>query len=288
MSEKTSAFRKLLPARYREKKPFVPVVRLEGQIMGGRGSPLGSKPLNLQSVAGQLKKAFEMKGADVVALCVNSPGGSPVQSRFIHDRIRQLADENDKKVVVFTEEVAASGGYWIACAGDEIIADPASIVGSIGVISASFGFTGLIEKLGVERRVYTAGQNKSTLDPFKPEQPEDVEYLKSLQLDIHEQFIAHVRERRGDVLVEDDSTFTGRFWVGSRAYDLGLVDGLGNLRGTMIERYGKDVQLKLVGGASGPFWRRLFRSGGGDPLGDGLKTAIAAVEERALWSRFGL
>ncbi|MEO0497306.1 MAG: S49 family peptidase [Pseudomonadota bacterium] len=287
MSKNKSVLRKFLPGRYREKKPFVPVVRLEGQIMAGRGSPVGSKPLNLQSVAGQLKKAFEMKGTDTVALCVNSPGGSPVQSRFIHDRIRQLAGENDKKVIVFTEDVAASGGYWIACAGDEIIADPASIIGSIGVISASFGFTGLIEKLGVERRVYTAGQNKSTLDPFKPENPDDVEYLKSLQLDIHEQFIAHVRERRGDVLVEDENMFTGRFWVGSRAYDLGLVDGLGDLRATLVQRFGKDVQLKLIGGASGPFWRRLFRSGG-DPVSDGIKTAMAAVEERALWSRFGL
>ncbi|MEM1365671.1 MAG: S49 family peptidase [Pseudomonadota bacterium] len=287
MAEKPSFLRRYLPARYREKKPSVPVVRLEGQIMSGRGSALGAKPLNLLSVAGPLKKAFEMKGADVVAICINSPGGSPVQSRFIHDRIRQLADENDKKVVVFTEDVAASGGYWIACAGDEIIADPASIVGSIGVISASFGFTGLIEKLGVERRVYAAGQNKSTLDPFKPEQQEDVDYLKSLQLDIHEQFIAHVRERRGEALVEDDTMFTGRFWIGSRALELGLVDSLGGLRATMVERYGKDVQLKLIGGAAAPFWKRLFRSGG-DPLGDGVKTAMAAVEERALWSRFGL
>lgn len=265
----------------------MPVVRLEGQIAAGRASALGAKPLNLLSVAGPLKKAFEMKGTDTVALCVNSPGGSPVQSRFIHDRIRQLAEENEKTVLVFTEDVAASGGYWIACAGDEIIADPASIVGSIGVIAAGFGFTGLIEKLGVERRVYTAGQNKSTLDPFKPEREEDVEYLKSLQLDIHEQFIAHVRERRGDALKEDDNMFTGRFWVGSRALELGLVDGLGSLRGTLIERYGKDVQLKLIGGASVPIWRRLFRSGG-DPLGDGLKGAMAAVEERALWSRYGL
>jgi signal peptide peptidase SppA len=280
--------KKFMPARFRKEVTTIPVVRLEGAIMGGRSSALGPKALNLLGVAGALKKAFSMKGSDIVVLSVNSPGGSPVQSRFIHDRIRQLAEENDKKVVVFTEDVAASGGYWIACSGDEIFADPASIVGSIGVIAAGFGFTGLIEKLGVERRVYTAGSNKLTLDPFQPEKEDDIEYLKSLQLDIHGHFIDHVKTRRGDKLADDENLFTGRFWTGTKAKELGLVDGLGDLRGVMVDRYGKDVQLRLIGGNSGPFWRRIFRTERTDPLSSAIDGAVGALENRALWSRYGL
>ena len=278
--------KKLLPTRFNKDVPFVPVVRREGALINGQGG-FGRQNLNLQAVAGPLRKAFSMKRAECVAICINSPGGSPTQSRYIHDRIRQLADENDKKVVEFTEDVAASGGYWLACAGDEIVADAASIVGSIGVIAAGFGFTGLIEKLGVERRVYTAGQNKLTLDPFQPEKEVDVDYLKSLQLDIHAQFIDHVKTRRGDRLADDDTLFTGRFWTGAKAKELGLVDALGDLRGTMVERYGKKVQLKLIGQRRGGLLRGIFSAkveGAGGPIIHALDT----FNERAMMSRYGL
>ena len=275
--------KKLIPGRFRKDLTVVPVVRLEGALMQGSGG-FGRQNLNLSAVAGPLKKAFSMKQAPVVAICINSPGGSPVQSRYIHDRIRQLADENDKKVVVFTEDVAASGGYWLACAGDEIIADGASIIGSIGVIAAGFGFTELLQKIGVERRVYTAGKNKLTLDPFQPENEADVDYLKSIQLDIHELFIDHVKARRGDKLVDDDTLFTGRFWTGTKAQELGLVDGLGDLRGTMVERYGKDVQLKLIGARRRSLLRGMFSSRAGDQF----TSFLDAVEERFALSRYGL
>ena len=238
-----------------------------------------------------------MKGAEAVCLQINSPGGSAVQSRLIFERIRALADEKELPVYAFTEDVAASGGYMLAVAGDEIYADPSSIVGSIGVVSSGFGFTALIEKIGVERRVHTAGDNKVTLDPFQPENESDVEHLKSIQADVHETFISLVKDRRGDKLSDHKDLFTGLFWSGRQAVELGLVDGLSDIRSTMREKLGDDVRLKLV---SAP--RSLFRRGGRGVFGAlpdmapgaGMRfpamadDLISAIETRALWSRFGL
>jgi serine protease SohB len=239
-----AALRKALPARFRADIPIVPVVRLAGVI--GISSPL--KPgLTLANVARSLERAFAVRNARAVALVVNSPGGSAVQSNLIHRRIRALADEKKLPVIAFVEDAAASGGYMIACAADEIICDPSSIVGSIGVIGSSFGFDKLIEKIGVERRLYTSGERKSMLDPFLPEKPEDVERLKSLQHEIHESFIALVRARRGDKLdSRETAMFSGEFWTGNRAKDLGLVDAIGELRGVLRERFGDKVRTPLI------------------------------------------
>lgn len=281
--------KRLLPKRFRHEETVIPVVRLSGAIMAG-GSAL-RPALNLASVAQMLEKAFSMKAAPAVAILVNSPGGSPVQSRFIFARIRQLAEEKNKKVFVFVEDVAASGGYMIALAGDEIIADPTSIVGSIGVVSGGFGFPELLKKIGVERRVYTSGENKVILDPFQPEKESDIDYLKTLQHEIHDVFIGMVKERRGSRLKDDPALFSGLFWTGVRALDLGLIDGLGDPRATLQARYGKDVKLQLVTAAKSLFGRRLP---GVDASGPERIAAAAAdglaqtVEERALWSRFGL
>jgi signal peptide peptidase SppA len=218
---------------------------------------------------------------------VNSPGGSPVQSRLIYNRIRDLAVEKDKKVLVFVEDVAASGGYMIALAGDEIIADPMSIVGSIGVVSAMFGFHGLLQKIGVERRVYTAGRNKSILDPFQPEKPEDVERLKTIQLEMHEVFIQMVKARRKN-LADDPDLFTGLFWTGARAAELGLIDGLGDMRSLLKARYGPDTKLRVIAAPRGLFGRRFWGMEGarlGAGIGDGL---AGSLEERAAWNRYGL
>src|SRR6185295_15691782 len=206
--------------------PVVPVVRLSGVIASG--GLLGNRGLSIETVAPLLKRAFDTKGAKAVALTINSPGGSPAQSALIGQRIRLLAREKGVKVIAFVEDVAASGGYWLACAADEIIVDPNSIVGSIGVISAGFGFQDLIARFGVERRLHTSGERKSMLDPFRPETPEDVERLHRLQAEIHEGFKGWVRERRAGKLKGDDAMlFSGEFWTGRRGLDLGLVDGLG-------------------------------------------------------------
>jgi signal peptide peptidase SppA len=282
-------FKRFLPARFRSDQTVIPVVRLNGSIMSG-GSQFRSN-LNLASVASQLGKAFSDKKAPVVAISINSPGGSAVQARLIYKRIRDLAEEKDKKVIVFLEDVAASGGYMIACAGDEIIADPSSIVGSIGVISAGFGFVGLIDKLGIERRVYTAGQNKSVLDPFRPERDEDIQHLKDLQLEVHETFIELVKSRRGDKLGDDPDLFTGKFWSGVSGLGLGLVDGLGDLRSTLRQRYGEKVKLKLITPSRGLFGRRTPGAAArfdGEMLAGALQQGLNVVEDRALWSRYGL
>lgn len=276
-----------LPEKYRTPPPVVPVVRLSGVIASGSHFRPG---LNLASVASALEKAFSHKDAPAVAIVVNSPGGSPVQSNLIFQRIRQLADEKEKTVLVFVEDVAASGGYFIAVAGDEIIADPSSVIGSIGVISTSFGLNKAISKLGVERRVYTSGKSKSTLDPFMPEKKEDIAHLKQLQEEIHETFIDVVKSRRADVLKEDDETlFNGLFWTGKTALSLGLIDGLGELRSTLKERYGEKTRLKLIGTKKGFGMRRLFGGSGRDNLArhlaDGL---IGSLEDRTHWARFGL
>src|SRR5690606_33049609 len=231
-------------ARLRRDSVTIPVVRLQGTIASG-GTSL-RPALSLAACAPALHKAFADKRAPAVAIIVNSPGGSPVQSHLIHRRIRALAAEHDRKVLVFVEDVAASGGYMIAAAGDEIIADPSSIVGSIGVVSAMFGFHQLIEKIGVERRVYTAGRNKAMLDAFQPEKTEDVERLKAIQLEIHDSFIELVKARRGERLADDPELFTGMFWTGGRAHALGLVDGIGDLRSTIRSRYGPKARLRLV------------------------------------------
>ena len=219
-------------------RTVIPVVRLNGIIAAD------ARPgrLNIAGVAPLLRKAFKMKSAPVVAIVVNSPGGSPVQSRLISKRIRDLSLEHDKPVLVFIEDAAASGGYFIAVAGDEIFADPSSVVGSIGVIAAGFGFVGALEKLGITRRVYAAGQNKSTLDPFLPERDEDVERLKRAELEIHEVFIEHVKRRRGEKLKAPDSVlFTGEWWTGRRGLTLGLVDALGDLHSVLHERFGENI-----------------------------------------------
>src|SRR5690606_10634242 len=236
---------RLVPKRLRKERTVIPVVRLQGVIMTG-GSQFKPK-LNLASVAPMLEKAFAMKDAPAVAISINSPGGSPVQSRLIYQRIRALAAEKDKKALMFVEDVAASGGYMIALAGDEIFADPTSIVGSIGVVSGGFGFPELLRKIGVERRVYTAGENKVILDPFQPEKEGDIEYLKTLQREIHEVFIAMVKERRGSRLADEETLFSGLFWTGTRGLDLGLVDGLGEMRETLKRRYGAKARMELVG-----------------------------------------
>jgi signal peptide peptidase SppA len=263
--------------------PVVPVVRLSGVIASG--GLLGARGLSIEGVAPLLARAFAQRGAKAVALAINSPGGSPVQSALIAQRIRLLAGEKKLPVIAFVEDVAASGGYWLACAADEIVADGASIVGSIGVISAGFGFQGLIAKFGVERRVHTSGENKSMLDPFRDENPEDVERLKRLQSEIHDGFKAWVRERRGARLKGEDSLlFTGEFWTAKRGLEFGLVDSLGELRSVLQARYGAKVHLPVIAA------RRRFLSRFG--LGSGIDTIgpamIAAVEERAHWQRFGL
>jgi len=283
-----SKIRSILPKRFRNDKPIIPVVRLQGAI--GMQSPMRSG-LSLASAALPLEKAFSIKKAPAVALIINSPGGSPVQSRLIYKRIRDLAKENEKEVLVFVEDVAASGGYMIAVAGDEIFVDPSSIVGSIGVVAAGFGFTELIKKIGVDRRVYTAGEKKVTLDPFQPEVPDDIAYLKSLQLELHETFIDLVKSRRGDVLGEDPDLFTGKFWTGRTAVELGLVDAIGDLRGVLKDRFGDKVEPKLISAPRGLFGRRAAVGIGlkGQRLTEGLgEDLISAVEERALWMRYGL
>ncbi len=265
------------------RRPVVPVVRLSGIIASG--GLLAGRSLSIDSVAPLLKRAFDIRGAKAVALAINSPGGSPVQSALIAQRIRLHAAEKSLPVIAFVEDVAASGGYWLACAADEIIVDPSSIVGSIGVISAGFGFQDLIARYGIERRVHTSGERKAMLDPFRSENPEDVERLKHLQVEIHDGFKDWVRQRRASRLKADEATlFNGEFWTGKRGVALGLVDGLGELRTTLQARYGAKVHLPLIG----PRRRLLSRLGlsvGLDAIGP---TALAALEERLLWQRFGL
>lgn len=283
--------RKLLPKRMRKDTPIIPVVRMRGMIAdgGNRFQPT----LSLSAVAGPLQRAFAVKKAPAIAIVINSPGGSPVQSRLIFKRIRDLAEEKDKKVLVFVEDAAASGGYMIAVAGDEIIADPSSVVGSIGVISAGFGFVEATDKLGVERRIYTAGENKSTLDPFKPEKPEDVAHLKTLLDDIHDVFTALVKDRRGDKLdLENPDLFSGRFWAGNKGKDLGLVDHVGDMRSFLKERFGEKTEMVLISQPRGLFGRRPSFGIDADLASALSQNAsagmISAAQERFLWSRLGL
>ncbi len=273
---------RLIPLRFRKSTPVVHVVRLEGAI--GMGTPL-KPPLTAKGLDDVLERAFSRKGIAAVALVVNSPGGSAVQSALIHSRIRALAAEHKLPVYVFCEDVAASGGYWLACAGDEIYADESSIVGSIGVIAAGFGFVEAIAKLGVERRVHTAGENKSILDPFKPEKPEDVERLLSLQSDVHGAFKDLVKTRRtGKLKGEDAELFSGAFWSGRQALERGLIDGIGHLHTVLRRKFGEKVQIRTISVPKG--WG-LSRFGLGSNI-DVTGSFIEALETRAMWSRFGL
>jgi serine protease SohB len=263
--------------------PVVPVLRLTGII--GAISPL--RPgLTLAGLAALLERAVRLPGAKAVALAVNSPGGSAAQSSLIHNRIRQLAAERSLPVLTFVEDVAASGGYWLACAGDEIHADATSILGSIGVVSASFGFPELLNRIGVERRLYTTGPHKAMLDPFRPEQPGDVERLKEIQGDLFESFKALVRERRaGKLKASEGEIFTGAVWSGKRALEMGLIDGIGEMRQVLRARYGEKLRLVAIGGRRGWLTRRLRPEVGPSDWAEG---ALAALEERMLWSRYGL
>lgn len=284
---------------FKPKPPTVAVVRLAGVI--GQLGPMRAG-LSLAALAPHLERAFNLRGLKAVALAINSPGGSPVQSALICNRIRALAAEKGVPVITFAEDVAASGGYWLACAGDEIFAQEASVVGSIGVISASFGFPEAIKRLGIERRVYTAGEKKGLLDPFQPERPEDIERLRQLQKEVHDGFKALVRERRGSRLKgPEEELFSGAFWSGRRALEFGLIDGIADLRGEMRRRYGDKVRLPVIGPARNWLQRRFGPSSradwgataGGAALGAGLgltmaEGLLAALEERALWGRYGL
>ena len=280
--------RKWIPLkRFRDMPPVVGVVRLHGVI--GTMGPI-HRGLTLASVARTLERAFSLDGIEAVALAINSPGGSPVQSTLIHQRIRSLAREKDVRVFAFAEDVAASGGYMLALSGDEIFADASSIVGSIGVISAGFGFPEAIARLGIERRVHTAGGKKGMLDPFRPEDPDDVARLEAIQTEMHETFSELVRSRRGERLRDDagEDLFSGAFWTGRRAQELGLIDGLGDLRSIMRMRYGERVRLRLVGDQRGWLRRRFLRGERAGAAFDWAGGLIAAVEDRAWWSRYGL
>jgi serine protease SohB len=280
---------KLLPARLRPDIPVVPVVRLAGVI--GVTTPL--RPgLLLSTTARSLERAFSTRNARAVALIINSPGGSPSQSHLIFRRIRQLAAEKKLPVIAFIEDVGASGGYMLACAADEIICDQYSIVGSIGVVGGSFGFPKLMEKLGVERRLYTSGERKAMLDPFQPEKPEDVKRIKAIQKDIHEHFIALVEERRGSKLKGEKKTlFSGEFWTADKAIALGLADSVGDLRSTLRHRHGEKVRMPLISADRGMFGRRIPGLGSLEnlvPRQGFAADLLSALEERALWGRYGL
>jgi serine protease SohB len=288
-----SGLRMLLPARFRTDIPVVPVVRLSGVI--GVSSPL--RPgLMISTAAKTLERAFSVRNARAVALLINSPGGSPSQSHLIYRRIRDLSAEKEIPVIAFVEDIGASGGYMLSCAADEIICDQFSIVGSIGVVGGSFGFAKLMDKVGVERRLYTSGEHKAMLDPFLPEDAGDVKRLKAIQKDIHERFIALVKERRDGKLKGPEKTlFSGEFWTAPKAVELGLADSIGDLRSVLRARYGEKVRTPLISAERSLFGRRLQGVGlaaafAGQPgqhgsLADDL---ISALETRALWARYGL
>lgn len=267
--------------RFTDNKPQVTVVELQGAI------GLGARPgrgLSASSVEEPLKKAFKNKKAKAVVLAINSPGGAPAQARMIMERIRCLALETQLPVISYIEDVGASGGYLIALAGEEILADPFAIVGSVGVVSAGFGFQEAIEKLGVERRVYTSGTNKVRLDPFRAEKPEDKEKLEGILEETHEIFIDLVKSQRGDRIEGPDETvFSGDFFLASKGQELGLIDGVGDLRQILKSRYGNDVQVKIISPQKSGLLSRL-----GASVAGGLVDAVAGrLETDALRSRLG-
>ena len=262
-----------------KKKKIVPHVRLTG-VIGSAGR--FNKGIDLAGQREILKKAFSLKKITHVAVSINSPGGSPVQSHLIYSYIRQLAEKSKVKVMIFAEDVAASGGYLISCAGDEIYANSSSIIGSIGVISASFGFKDLIKKIGIERRVYTAGKNKSTLDPFLEEKNEDIERLKNIQLDLHKDFIDVVEKSRGSKLNKSEvELFSGEFWSGSKAKDLGLIDGLGDAHQVLKEKFGNDVVIKKFEKSKGWLSQKLSSSN------NQVDQLANILDERSIWQRYG-
>jgi len=281
--------------RFKEAPPQVAVLRLAGVI--GHGGPLRSA-LSLANLERTIGQAFELPRLKAVALAINSPGGSPVQSELIAKRLRDLAKEKEVPILAFCEDVAASGGYWLACAADEVFVQPSSIVGSIGVIYAGFGFPDLIARYGIERRLHTSGERKAMLDPFKTENPEDVERLKRIQKEIHERFIAVVKDRRGDKLQGDpDTLFSGEFWTGERALELGLADAEGELRQVLRERFGEKVKIRRMESEKNWLKRRLglrhapgsFGASVPEDIAAGFGTGLlSALEERVYWSRFGL
>jgi serine protease SohB len=275
----------LVPARFRNDVPVVPVLRFDGVI--GATGPL-RRGLSLAGMAKLIQRAFDTRNARAVAMVINSPGGSPSQSHLIFQRIRQLSAERGIPVFAFVEDIGASGGYMLACAADEIVADVYSLVGSIGVVGGSFGFEKLIDKLGIERRLDTSGERKAILDPFLPEKPEDVKRLKAIQKDIHERFIALVKERRGAKLNgADKSLFSGEFWTAANALDLGLIDNIGDMRSFLRARFGDKVRTPLIAASKGFFARRFGLGKVEWPAGL-ADEAISALEERAIWSRYGL
>ncbi|MBK17824.1 MAG: S49 family peptidase [Rhodospirillaceae bacterium] len=275
-----------IPLRYfSDPDPVVSVLRLSGVI--GQLGPARSG-LTLEGLEKSIERAFSGKRVKTVALVINSPGGSPVQSAQIARRIREHAEEKDIPVVAFAEDIAASGGYWLACAADEIFADANSIIGSIGVISAGFGFTAAIAKIGIERRVHSMGKRKGMLDPFKAEAPEDIARLKAIQMDIHDSFKQMVIDRRGDKLNVPDTNelFEGDIWTGSQAQSLGLIDGLGDLRPTMREIHGERVKFRAVSPKSNPV-KKLLGSRE-DRARQNALSAISVIEEWAAWNRYGM
>ncbi len=263
-----------------KKKKIVPYIRLSG-VIGNVGKFKQGIDFNGQQEI--IKKAFSIKKTEAVAISINSPGGSPVQSHLIYRYIRELAKKNKKKVIVFAEDVAASGGYLIACSGDEIYANSSSIIGSIGVIYSSFGFKDLIKKIGVQRRIYTAGKNKSTLDPFVDEKQEDIDRLKKIQLELHQDFIDVVEESRGNKLKKEENIelFTGEFWSGRKAKELGLVDNLGNADQVLKEKFGDDVVIKKFEKSKGWLAKKLSSSE------DQADKLVSILEERSIWQRYG-
>ncbi len=283
----TSFLARFVPLRFRKSVPVVHHLVLNGTI--GIGSPL-RPALTLKSVNPLLERAFSRKGLAAVAISVNSPGGSPVQSALIHARIRELAEKQKVPVIVFCEDVAASGGYWLACAGDEIFADDSSVIGSIGVISAGFGFVEALRKLGIERRVHTAGESKSMLDPFRPEKPEDVAHLLGLQTDVHAAFKDLVKIRRaGRLKGEDGELFSGAFWSGRQALARGLIDGIGHMSSILKQRFGEKLVIRNIAQGSGFGLKRLgFGTNSPDFAAAAVSQALDTLETRALWSRFGL
>ena len=263
-----------------KKKKIIPHIRLTG-VIGNAGR--FKQGIDFAGQEELIKKAFSIKKSLAVAISINSPGGSPVQSHLIYDFIRAQAKKNKKKVIVFAEDVAASGGYLIACAGDEIYANSSSIIGSIGVIYSSFGFTELIKKIGVERRVHTAGKNKSTLDPFLDEKKEDIERLKNIQLDLHKDFIEVVEKSRSSKLKKSEiELFSGEFWSGRKAKDLGLIDDIGNANQILREKFGEDVVIKKFEKSKSWLSKKLSSSN------DHVDQLANILEEKSVWQKYGL
>ena len=262
-----------------KKKKIIPLIRLTGVIGNVGRFKQGIDLIGQEEI---IKKAFSIKKSPAVAISINSPGGSPVQSHLVYDFIRYQSKKNKKKVIVFAEDVAASGGYLISCAGDEIYANQSSIIGSIGVIYSSFGFKDLIDKIGVKRRIYTAGKNKSTLDPFLDEKKEDIERLKNIQLDLHKNFINVVENSRSKKLKKDIGIelFSGEFWSGKKALELGLVDGIGNANDILREKYGENIIIKSFEKNKSWLARKLSSESQVEKL-------LSSIEEKSIWQKYG-